>query len=401
MSQQPRCAGWTWLATAAIAGTLVLSTAACAPAAYSSRGQSVYSATPYDRLQQRSQQLEMLAARARDGARLDQRRGGRHEVTDRMDDFTKHAHDLRQLARERGVPASKINDRIRRLMDDGNKVQKEWAKSRTRNPQTLADWDRALAALNDLNGQFMAASGLAVRPGVGVGTSGSFPDRPYGRTGGDGGRALLNDLDRRVNDALRLSKRSSLGATADLESLRDQVQRFGRHADQLSPGDAQDRLARMLSDTRAVQRRLSTENVPTQLRDDLNAMVGALVHLRDLTGEGVEATAGFGTRDRYAVMDPMQLSQELNRRAMRASELAADENLNDVSNKISEFLDKFRDFDTKAGRMDRDERRDRLDNLLRDAQAAQRDLAQRRVSGDLVDQWNGVVELVVKLRDAS
>jgi hypothetical protein len=73
-------------------------------------------------------------------------------------------------------------------MDDGNKVQKEWAKSRTRNPQTLADWDRALAALTDLNGQFMAASGLAVRPEVGVGTSDSFPDRPYGRTGGTAAR---------------------------------------------------------------------------------------------------------------------------------------------------------------------------------------------------------------------
>jgi len=398
ISQQPRCAGRTGLATAVIAGTFVLSTIACAPAAYTSRGQSVYSATPYDHLQQRSQQLEMLAARARDGARLDQARGGRHEVTDRMDDFAKHAHDLRQLVRERGVPASKINDRIRQLTDDGNKVQKEWAKSRTRNPQTLADWDRALAALTDLNSQFMAASGLAVRPEVG--TSGSFPDRPYGRTG-DGGQALLNDLDRRVNDALRLSERSSPSATADLESLRDQVQRFARQADQLPPGDAQDRLARMLSDTRAVQRRLSTQNVPTQLRDDLNAMVGTLVQLRDLTGEGVEATAGFGTRDRYAVMDPMQLSQELNRRAMRASELAADENLNDVSNKIAEFRDNVRDFDTKAGRMDRDERRDRLDHLLKDAQAVQRDLAQRRVSGNLVDQWNGVVDLVVRLRDAS
>ena len=69
----------------------------------------------------------------------------------------------------------------------------------------------------------------------------------------------------------------------------------------------------MLSDTRAVQRRLSTQNAPTQLRDDLSAMVGTLVQLRDLTGEGVEATAGFGTRDRCAAMDPMQLSQELNR----------------------------------------------------------------------------------------
>ena len=400
MSQQPRCAGWTWLATAAIAGTFVLSIAACAPAAYSSRGQSVYSATPYDHLQQRSQQLEMLAARARDGARLDQGRGGRHEVTDRMNDFTKHAHDLRQLLRERGVPASKINDRIRQLMDDGNKVQKEWAKSRTRNPQTLADWDRALAALTDLNGQFMAASGLAVRPEVGAHER-LVPRPPLRPDRGNGGQALLDDLDRRVNDALRLSERSSLGATADLESLRDQVRLFGRQADQLSAGDAQDRLARMLSDTRAVQRRLGTQNVPTQLRDDLNAMVGTLVQLRDLTGEGVEATAGFVDGDRYAVMDPMQLSQELNRRAMRASELAADENLDGVSNKIAKFRDKWRDFDAKAGRMDRDERRDRLDQLLKDAQATQRDLAQRRASGDLVEQWNSVVEVVVSLRDAS
>lgn len=401
MSQQRRCAGWTWLATAAIAGTFALSTAACASAAYSSRGQSVYSATPYDRLQQRSQQLEMLAARARDGARLDQERGASHEVTERMDDFAKHAHDLRQALRERGVPASKINDRIHQLMDDGNKVQKEWAKSRTRNPQTMSDWDRALAALTDLNGEFMAASGLAVRPEDSVGTSGSFPDRPYGSDRADGGQALLNDLDRRVNDALRLSERSSHGATADLESLRDQVQLFERQANQLPPADAQDRLARMLSDTRAVQRRLSTQDVPTQLRDDLNVMVGTLVQLRDLTGEGVDATGGFGTRDRYGVMEPMQLSQELSRRATRASQLAAGENLNDVSNRIADFQEKVHDFDAKAGRMDRDERRDRLDSLLKDAQATQRDLAQRRVSGDLVEQWNGVVDLVVRLRDAS
>ena len=48
-------------------------------------------------------------------------------------------------------------------MDDGNKVQKEWAKSKSRNPQTMADWDRTLAALNDINSQFMEASGRAVR----------------------------------------------------------------------------------------------------------------------------------------------------------------------------------------------------------------------------------------------
>jgi hypothetical protein len=34
----------------------------------------------------------------------------------------------------------------------------------------------------------------------------------------------------------------------------------------------------------AVQRRVSTQNVPTQLREDLNAMAGTLVQLRNLTG---------------------------------------------------------------------------------------------------------------------
>jgi hypothetical protein len=288
MLVQPRCTGSIWVATAALAAALVLTTTACAPTAYSSRGQSVYSTTPYDRLQQRSQQLEMLAARARDGARLDQRRGGRHEVTDRMDDFAKHARDLRRLVHERDAPASKIDDRIRQLMDDGNEVQKEWANSGARNPQTLADWDHAVAALTDFNSQFAATRGLAVRPDAGVGVKDAIPDRPDGRAGGDGGEALLGDLDRRVNDALRLSERSWLDATA-----------------------------------------------------------------------------------------------------------------NDVSRRIAEFRDGCRDFAAKAGRMDLDERRDRLDHLLKDAQATQRDLAQRRVSGELVDRWNGVVDLVVRLRNAS
>jgi len=285
MSQQSRWAGTTWLATAAIAGTFALSTATCAPTTYRSRGQTLYSGRSYDRLQQRSQELEMLAARSRDAARLDQRRGGRHEVTDRMNDFTRHAGDLRDLLLERGVPASKVNDRFRRLRDDGNKVQREWGKSRYRDPQMLADWDRVMAALSDLNSQFMGGNDDSRQPEFGVRTSGSFPDR-------DG-------------------------------------------------------------------------------------------------------------RDRDDLIDARQLSQEMDRRATFAFQLAANENLRDVSNKIAEFREDFRDFDTKAGRMDRDERRDRLDHLLKDVQATQRDLAERRVSRDLVEQWNGVVELVVRLRDAS
>jgi hypothetical protein len=97
------------------------------------------------------------------------------------------------------------------------------------------------------------------------------------------------------------------------------------------------------------------------------------VQLRDLTGEGAKAIARLRTGDRYAVMDPIQLAQGLNRRAMQASERAADENLNDVSNKVAEFRDTLRDFDTTAGRRDRDERRDCVGNLLKNAQAEQRE----------------------------
>ncbi len=428
---------WSWLAASAAAFVLVAAPGAFAQPTYPNQ----YPAQPYYRtapqnLEALAQQLDQLALQARNQARADKRGGHGEEVAERLDDFANHANEFRVLLRERDVPSSKINDGIRRLVDDARKVQKERMKANWRDPQVDADWNATLAALDDLNHQFLVANNLAPSPldipgytpqyGPGYGTynpnDGAVGTSGYGapdvdRTWRGNAGVMLADLDRRADDAVRLSQNTDLAAAAGILRLRDQIRSFARRAGSLSPAEHDADIREMLQDARTVQSQLATPDVPPQLRDDVSAMVGTLVHLRDMSGNHAEqrddrdrdtarGTAGYDNdtgiaSDRYAMMDVPQLTSELTRRADRAARTAAQWNRDDGASEVSHFQDRVRDFNDRAASMDRDDRRSGLEDLLHDAQSTQRDLARRNAPADLVNQWNAVVDLLVRLRDAS
>lgn len=398
----------------AIAGAILLvAPAATAQPVYPA--QSTYYGPSYQTVQTLAQHLDVLAQRARADAKYARHNGGSEEVAERIDDFAHHANQFRALVRRGHVSDDKINDQIRRLVDDARKVQKESAKHSWRNAQLESDWNACLSALDNLNAQYLAANRLApapldvpgyqpvVRPGYGeVGTSGRVLTHRWA----DDRDVLLQDLDRRADDAVRLSRDSYADAAPDLIRLRDQVRAFRDQADRLRLEDSRANILHLLADARAAQADLANEDAPPQLRDDINAMVGTLVQMRDMTADRAEGTSGRVepgiANDRFAMMDAPQLAAELNRRTDRAVEISNQYDLDsDTSSQISHFSDRLRDFNQNAATMDRDDRRSGLDSLLKDAQQAQRSLARRNAPVDLTNQWNAIVDLLVRLRDAS
>lgn len=402
MSWRPR----TRLTCAAIGVAALLSAASSVASAaprLDTRAQASYTATAaYERLQQRSLELEALALRARDQAKIDERHGGRDDVTHRIDEFAEHAHELAELTRKSDADQPKVNGRIRQLMDDAAKVQREWAKSKRRNPQTVAAWNRTLEVLTDVNTQFMAANGLAT-PDLAVGTSGAADARE--RTWESSRETLLRDLARQAERAERLGRASSFGVASDLTELRRQVDAISDPAGRLSEAESHERVVRLLFDAQQVQRRLSEANAPADLRDQVNTIVGTLVRMRNLTGERAAGTAGYepplpSGRD-VAAGDRSALMTELNQRTLRASELATDATLYELSGKLMDFRNKFREFDCLAAQMEPGDRRSRLDSLLREAQERQRDLAEQGAPLGLVSEWNAVVDLLARLRNGA
>lgn len=399
--QQHRSGRWMFAVLAAAALALLLPLDASAQ--FRSQPRHAYSISSYERLQQLSQQLEAAAARARDSAKLDERQGGRDEVTNEIEDFAKEAHHFRLLMHERDVPASKINEQIRDLVDDGRKVQRESAKAKFRSPEAQAEWNAALALLNEINNEFMVANGLASPAAVGTtGNSTAFPRRTWV----DSRRTLVADLYRRADNAVQLSENSYVAAAPEIVAFREEVIAFQRDADRFDRVDAHANILRMLDTARALQQRLVRESAPPQLRDDIAGIVGTLVQMRDMTAERVEGTTGYVepgiATDRYAMMDAPQLQSELVRRTLRASEMAERSAFDaDVARRIAHFRDELREFNNRATTLGRDDRHDRIDSLLEDAQRTQRELAKSSAPADLVEQWNAVVELLVKLRDVS
>ncbi len=386
--------------------------------AYGTDRDDVRTVSSWQRLEQLSVQLDQQASRARSEARADRRHHGSEEFAERLDDFAKEAHRFRALVSERGVPSSKINDELRKLVDEGGKAQREFARAERHDPQTDADWNRTRMLLDEVNNDYLAANGLAApmrepdrdrdrdrsddrwRGGGNEANNQALPG-----TWNDNRRTLLNDLDRRADDAARLSESANMEISPDVERLRDQVRTFEQNAPRLTPDDTRASIEQMLSEARGLQASLSGSNAPPRLVDDVNGMVDALAQMRN--SHTVVGTSGYGVAGpavgpgAYADMDASQLTEELETRLSGISTMAGQYGSDDVSQSIAKFSDRVRDFDSRAPRMSQEDRRETVDSLLQDAQKTQRDLASRHVSSELVRQWNDVVDLLVQLRNRS
>lgn len=398
-ARQPR---WRalWSMAAAAALVVLYPLASSAQAAYPQRDadDAAYSSS-WQHLQDLSVQLENLSHRVRDEARIDSRHHGSGALAGRMDDFAKDAHEFRELMSHRNVKRSDVDDHIRKLVEDARKVQQESARADRHDPRTDADWNRAVAVLDRINDQSFAANGLRTGP---IGTSGEYrAERDY-RGWADSRRTIVTDLDRRVDDAARLSESANLEVAPEFDRLRDQVRSFQQGMDNLSPVDTRANIAHMLADARAAQADLAGSNAPAQLRDDVNAIVGMLVNMRDMTAEGTAGTNGYGApppmaRDRYETMDLPDLTRDLDTRVSRATQLATQGDYDQVSNDVAHFQDRLRDFEDRSADMSLRERHEAVDSLLKDAQNTQREIARRHVSADFANEWNGIVDLLARM----
>jgi len=110
-----------WPAAAALVVLCLFPAGTPAQPAYPSSNQT--HVLSWQRVQELSVRLDELAARARDEAEIDAHHHGSDELAERMNDFAKHAHELRLYTSERDVSSSKVNDQIRKLMDDARNVQ--------------------------------------------------------------------------------------------------------------------------------------------------------------------------------------------------------------------------------------------------------------------------------------
>ncbi len=411
MSPLRLCSARLWSAASALALLCLFPVGASAQPTYQQyppADQDEAYTSSWQQLQQLSARLETLAARARDEAEVDSRHHGSGELAERMDDFAKHAHELRLYTGERGVPASKINDQIRKLMDDARKVQGESVKAKRHDPRTDEDWNRTVAVLDQINNQYLAANGLLSPEG----TAGPYRPAPFYRNSVESRRTMVADLDRRADDAARLSEGANLEITSEIERLRDQVRSYQQRMDEFSATDTRANIAHMLADARAIQADLAGSNAPSQLRDDVNSIVGTLVQMRDMNAEGAQGTSGYEQpyatdrdrdRDDYPVVDA-DFAQDLDARVGQARALAtnaAGSDMDDVRSDITHFQDRVRDFENRSTSMSREDRREALDSLLHDAQKTQRDMASHHVSGDLAAQWDGVVDMLLRARDRS
>jgi hypothetical protein len=218
---------------------------------------------------------------------------------------------------------------------------------------------------------------------------------------------MLNNLDRRADDAVRLSESTDLEITQEIERLRDHVRSFEQDHARLSTDDTRTSIEDMLSEARAAQADLSGSTAPMQLRDDVNVIVGMLTEMRDAnmpvgtTGYGPAVPGVDYGHPAYAAPGTSDLARALDSRVARASDLAAEAAGGDFANRIAQFRDRLRDFDDRAAGMTAEDRHEAVDRLLKDAQQTQRDLAGHHVSAPLMDEWNSVVDLLVQLKDRS
>jgi hypothetical protein len=250
----------------------------------------------------------------------------------------------------------------------------------------------------------------------------------------------LDELAREANRQAQSQQPGYRGFRRDTKFLRE-INQFAARASQFRirmdtyqtrPWNVDDELAGLLQDARDVERRIRRARfVNRRTIADWNRAVSLLNQMT------TEYQAGIGYRNRYpggetqvVVPDPgvdyrndpdprvgrdgryrdeygeyegstdlRQLAAELDQRAARASQLAT--GYTGYSSDIRRFSEQARDFraQVESNRMSRSEMRDEVNQLLEDAESAYSELRQRNVSRQVADEWDAIVQILIRMRD--
>jgi hypothetical protein len=246
-------------------------------------------------------------------------------------------------------------------------------------------------------------------------------------------RRWARELDRLSDQANRQAQAEQggyRGFRRDTKFLRS-IDHFARRADQFDakmnsyrtrPWNIGEEIEHLLRDAREVQTRISRARYANwQTRRDWDRVVYLLNQMsteyRADIGNGPYGnypTSRYPDRrypdDRYPgdpsdysdSTDLRQLARELDERAARASQLADRYgNRYGYSTDVRRFSDEARDFRNAVDsrHFSRSELRSRVNRLLEEAQDAHNELLRTRVSSDLAVEWDGIVQVLNRMRD--
>lgn len=106
---------------------------------------------------------------------------------------------------------------------------------------------------------------------------------------------------------------------------------------------------------------------------------------------------GATGRDAPGTTDAASLADELARRLRRAEGLADRPEVGDARALIDHFAGRASSFGQEFGSLSREDRQGRAATLLEEARQAQQSLTRHNASPELVDAWNEVIEVLVRM----
>jgi hypothetical protein len=241
----------------------------------------------------------------------------------------------------------------------------------------------------------------------------------------------LGELAEHANEQAQAQQAGYRGFRRDRNFLRS-IDRFAERAQQFHermdtyrerPWQVDDEIERLLRDAREVQTRLRRARfVDRHTVEDWNQTVDILNRMlneyqnrgryrddRWSDGRNRPQPGGSypGNRDnsrssdeRYST-DLRQLAVELDERASRAARMVDQYGSRFGSSGLRRFSSEARDFRTEveSRRFSQSELRDRVNQLLSDAQAAHSEISGTRVSSEVASEWEGIVEVLNRMRD--
>jgi hypothetical protein len=241
----------------------------------------------------------------------------------------------------------------------------------------------------------------------------------------------LGELAEHANEQAQAQQAGYRGFRRDRNFLRS-IDQFAERAQQFHermdtyrerPWQVDDEIDRLLRDARDVQTRLRRARfVDRHTVEDWNHTVDILNRMLneyqnrgryrdDRWSDGrprpQPGASDSGDRDngRYAdehhSSDLRQLAVELDERASRVAQMVDQYGSRFGSSGLRRFSGEARDFRTEieSRRFSQSELRDRVNQLLSDAQAAHGEISGTRVSSEVASEWEGIVQVLNRMRD--
>lgn len=369
-----------------------------------------------ERLQPILRQLDAAARDARAEAAEAARRGGDHELAERMNDFAKKVSALRERVDEHHASNDRLRHDVRDIDDQSRKIQKDLVGNHNVDPVISDRWARVQRLVDDLNSESRVAMGLSPAPRA---TSGDWRD-DLPPTDRDRDRAARRDeasprdlrslADDLSDRAARLAQRRETGDfTPSLIRFRDEARDFDTRLHEnpsLAPADVQVEVARLYQVAQEARSDLDRRNAPEWVRSEWNGIFTDVQRMRDMTGEAAAGTSGQDRgyaidRDRdagaYGAPSFSQLATDLDQRAHSAATLADQLSIGDASSSVSRFAEHVSRFTRDADTLGPEDRQERAKSLLDEARDVQRSLTKHNATPELMDQWNGVIDDLVQM----